>query len=380
MFEEFDGWLRIDEAKDRPYTVSELIKYCNFVLERNIDSVFVEGEVASFKINQGKWVFFDLKDQDSSLSCFLPVSKLGVALTDGMKVQLQALPRLTRWGKFSLTVQSILPVGEGSLKKSFELLKAKLAKEGLFNPARKRPLPSNLTRIGVISSTAAAGYRDFLKIIDNRWGGLQIFTVNTQVQGLSAVDQIIAALSLLNQRSDLDVIAILRGGGSADDLAIFNDERLVRAIAASRLPVITGIGHEVDETLADLAADLRASTPSNAAERLTPDRLAVKQHINLLISHLPEQIISYIQQIQRQLTQQSATIYQSITNQLDLEFQRLKSSLRLLGSLNPEQILRQGYAILSGKLSPGEVIKITTYQEKLTAEITNVEPRIKTTN
>lgn len=376
MFDGFDGWLRAG-GPERPYTVSELIDHCNFALDHELGSVLVEGEVASFKINQGKWVFFDLKDADgvSTLSCFLPLSSLGVALSDGLKVRLRARPSLTKKGRFSLTVRSILPVGEGSIKKTFELLKRKLTAEGLFDPAHKRPLPTPLSRLGVISSTAAAGYRDFLKILDNRWGGLQLFTVNTQVQGLSAADQIIAALNLLNQRSDLDAIVIIRGGGSADDLAVFNDERLVRAIAASRLPVVTGIGHEVDETLADLAADLRASTPSNAAERLTPDRQAVRQQLTRTLAYLPERILTAIDQAHRATSQSLLSAQQAITSQLALLSQRLTDLRRLLASLNPEQVLRQGYAILSGKLSPGTELTITTYQKILTAEITNVKPR-----
>ena len=380
MFDGFDGWLRAGEP-DRPYTVSELINHCNAVLTQQFGTVIVEGEVASFKINQGKWVFFDLKDSDgiSTLSCFLPLSRLGAPLTDGLKVRLRARPSLTKKGRFSLTVQSILPLGEGSIKKSFELLKRKLAAEGLFDPARKRPLPTDLSRLGVISSTAAAGYRDFLKIIDNRWGGLRIFTVNTQVQGLAAVDQIISALSLLNQRTDLDAIVILRGGGSADDLAIFNDELLVRAIAASRLPVVTGIGHEVDETLADLVADLRASTPSNAAERLTPDRQAIHQQLTRTLAYLPERILTAIHQAQRDLDQSLRLAHQAITHELDLLSQRLSTTQRLLASLNPEQVLRQGYAILSGKLSPGSQLTITTYRQILTTEILNVTNRPQTT-
>lgn len=379
MFDGFDGWLRAGDP-ERPYTVSELIDHCNFTLDREFGSALVEGEVASFKINQGKWVFFDLKDADgvSTLSCFLPLSSLGVALSDGLKVRLRARPSLTKKGRFSLTVRSILPVGEGSIKKTFELLKRKLTAEGLFDPARKRPLPTPLSRLGVISSTAAAGYRDFLKILDNRWGGLQLFTVNTQVQGLSAADQIIAALNLLNQRSDLDAIVIIRGGGSADDLAVFNDERLVRAIATSRLPVVTGIGHEVDETLADLAADLRASTPSNAAERLTPDRQAVRQQLTRTLAYLPERILTAIDQAHRTTDQSLLSAQQAITSQLALLSQRLTDLRRLLVSLNPEQVLRQGYAILSGKLSPGTELTITTYQKILTAEITNVKPRPQT--
>ena len=258
-------------------TVSQFIDFCNQSLDYAFPSLIIEGEVASFKVNQGKWVFFDLKDAESSIGCFMTISQLNIALTDGMKVQVWATPGLTRWGKFSLTVRKMLPVGEGSIKKSFELLKRKLTAEGIFDPAKKRPLPSGISKVGVISSTSAAGYIDFLKILDNRWGGLQIYTINTQVQGLAASEQIIRALNFFNQHGGVEVVAILRGGGSADDLAVFNDEQLARTIAASRIPVLTGIGHEIDESLADLAADVRASTPSNAAERLVLDRHTIER-------------------------------------------------------------------------------------------------------
>lgn len=221
MFAGFDGWLRVDD--DKPYSVSEFIERANVTLDRDLGEITIEGEVGSFKVNQRKWVFFDLKENDASVSCFLPLNRLTVGLKDGMKVEVLVTPKVTRWGKLSLTVERIIPRGEGNIKKSFEILKKKLASEGLFNPARKRALPDNIRKIGVISSTGAAGYADFLKILDNRWGGLKIVTVNTQVQGVQAPTQIMQALSFLNQQVEVDVIAILRGGGSADDLAAFND-------------------------------------------------------------------------------------------------------------------------------------------------------------
>lgn len=391
MFEGFDGWLRIkdDSSTDagsaspaeRPYRVSELINHCNFVLEREFTDVLVEGEVASFKVNQGKWVFFDLKENDFSLNCFMPLSQLGVAISDGMKIRARVLPKVTKWGKFSLTVRQILPVGEGSIKKSFELLKKKLTAEGLFDPAKKRPLPARPSRIGVISSTSAAGYLDFLKILDNRWGGLDIKTVNTQVQGLSAPEQIIRALAYLNQHADIEVIAILRGGGSADDLSAFNDEKLARAIAASRIPVITGIGHEVDESLADLAADVRASTPSNAAERLTPDRAATIQRLHTDLANVRRFFLDQIRQAEQQLSDALHSARQLILQKLTLTMQHVASIQKVLASLNPEEVLRRGYAILAGNhspdqtYSPGGVVKITTLRQTLTAEIKNAKTR-----
>jgi len=404
VFEGFDGWLRIkDDSTDpsqsdelpggeRPYRVSELINHCNFILEREFDDVLVEGEVASFKINQGKWVFFDLKEDDFSLNCFMPLSQLRVAITDGMKIRARVLPKVTNWGKFSLTVRQVLPVGEGNIKKSFELLKKKLTAEGLFDPAKKRPIPENLSKIGVISSTNAAGYLDFLKILDNRWGGLEIKTINTQVQGLSAPDQIIRALDFFNQRADVEVIAILRGGGSADDLSAFNDEKLARAIAASRIPVITGIGHEIDESLADLAADVRASTPSNAAERLTPDRSAALYQIHTSLAGARRHLLDQIDQAEQQLFETLRAAKQLILQKLETAERHLAATEKVLASLNPEEILRRGYAILASDHSPddyssdhrrpfnqeyqiGNVVKITTFRQTLTAEIKNAQKR-----
>lgn len=389
MFEGFDGWLRIkDDAADesalgteKPYRVSELINHCNFILEREFDDILVEGEVASFKVNQGKWVFFDLKEEDFSLNCFMPLNQLSVAITDGMKIRARVLPKVTNWGKFSLTVRQVLPVGEGNIKKSFELLKKKLTAEGLFDPAKKRPLPENLTKIGVISSTNAAGYLDFLKILDNRWGGLEIKTVNTQVQGLNAPEQIVRALEHFNQHADVEVIAILRGGGSADDLSAFNDERLARAIAASRIPVITGIGHEIDESLADLAADVRASTPSNAAERLTPDRSAALYQTRTSLTNIKHRILDQIDQTEQLLGDTLRGVKQLILQKLDLTSQHLISTQKVLAGLNPEEVLRRGYAILTSDHSPdtdyaiGNVVKITTFKQTLTAEIKNAQKR-----
>lgn len=381
MFEGFDGWLRVKDdnsTEEKPYQVSELIQRCNFALERELGETLVEGEVASFKVNQGKWVFFDLKEGESSVSCFMPLSQLTVALSDGMQVRVRATPKLTRWGKFSLTIRRIIPVGEGSIKKSFELLKKKLTTEGLFDPARKRPLPVDPTKIGVISSTAAAGYIDFLKILENRWGGLEIKTINTQVQGIAAAEQIIRALQYFNERGGVEIIAILRGGGSADDLAVFNDEQLVRAIAASKIPVITGIGHEVDESLADLAADVRASTPSNAAERLTRDRNAIKYQLQRTLSEAQRHLSNSISDQDRRLHDDMRSAYQELLRQVQQKYQDIIEAKKRLAIMDPEATLRRGYAILSNseqEYQIGNVVKITTFKQQLTAEIKDAQKR-----
>lgn len=383
MFEGFDGWLRVKDdasSEEKPYKVSEFIERCNFLLDRELRETLVEGEVASFKVNQGKWVFFDLKEGESVVNCFMPLSQLSVALKDGMKVRVRATPKVTRWGRFSLTIRQIIPVGEGSIKKSFELLKKKLTAEGLFDPAKKRPLPPDLTKIGVISSTAAAGYIDFLKILDNRWGGLDIKTINTQVQGINAPEQIIRALNYFNEHGGVEVIAILRGGGSADDLAAFNDEQLVRAIAASKIPVITGIGHEIDESLADLAADVRASTPSNAAERLTQDRSALARQIRLMLSEAHRHTLGSIEETSRKIRNDLAQAHAETLRQIDARHRSILEIQQRLHIMNPEQTLRRGYAIIANAsrdavYEVGNVVKITTFKQNLTMEVKDAQNR-----
>lgn len=382
MFEGFDGWLRVDDnpksVDEKPYSVSELLEQCNIIFDSEFYDVYVEGEVASFKVNQGKWVFFNLKDETSNVSCFLPLMRLGVALSDGMRVRVCATPHLTARGNFSLTIGSILPLGEGNIKKSFEQLKKKLTREGIFDPVRKRPLPEQITKIGVISSVNAAGYHDFLKILNNRWGGLELFVVNTQVQGLDAPAQIIKALDFLNQRPDLDLVAILRGGGSAEDLAVFNDEQLVRAIAKSRLPTLTGIGHEIDESLADLAADLRASTPSNAAEILTPDRKTAQKHLADLLSGAKRQLSSQLDQLAADSQHLLERAFSELEHQVELSARRAAELEQLLDSFNPESALKRGYAIINGRAGPhlvGDKLSITTKNQILTAEVTHAQTR-----
>lgn len=381
-----------------PLTVSEFINVTNDLLACNFETVLITGEVASFKVNQGKWVFFDIKDEEASVSCFMPVWQLKVPLEDGMKVTVRGVPKLTKWGKFSLTVNAVQPVGKGSIKKAFELLKKKLAAEGLFDPAKKRPLPRDLTRLGVISSTQAAGYADFIKILNARWGGISIQVAHTQVQGMDAAAQIVRALKYFNERGEMQVIAILRGGGSADDLSCFNDEELTRAIAASKIPVITGIGHEVDESLADLAADVRASTPSNAAEMLVRDRKVESEKVKRAVIRAQQfalqqiefarnenaekmqkisrgVVMKFIEPMLGDVRQKMDNALGKIQQELGLKEANLKNQIRLIEALNPEKVLRQGYAILAGKMSPGSVVKITTYRQEIEAEIKQVKER-----
>lgn len=362
------------------FTVSQTVAVLNQIMETALPSVQVVGEVANFKTNHGKWVFFDLKDDDATLNCFMPIWQLHVAIEDGMKVMVTAKPGIKNWGKFSLTVQKIKPVGEGSIKKSFELLRKKLAAEGLFDPARKRELPYLPQHIGVVSSKDAAGYKDFLKIINARMPGLTIDVISTQVQGDIAPRQMVAAIRQFNELADPpEVLAILRGGGSRDDLMAFDDEELVRTVAASRIPTISGIGHEIDTTLVDLAADLRASTPSNAAELLVPDRREIIEDADGKLSYMVTALENYQTRLRDALDARMMRLTQQVDKLQMTTEKRFETLSRTLQACNPRTILNQGYAIVwdaNGKVisnpGTGDKVKIETKSNLITAEVEDV--------
>lgn len=376
-FDEFEELLNSEIKKPQPheviYSVSDFIATSNDIFEKSFPSVLIEGEISSFKVNQNKFVFFDLKDEDSVLGCFMTVWQLRFPLEDGMKVIAQVKPKLTNWGKFSLTVEKITPKGEGSLKKSLEILKEKLTREGLFDENRKRRIPQDLQKVAVISSTQAAGYADFIKIINERWGGLKIVVAHTQVQGMAASDQIIRAIDFLNSQSELpDVIAIIRGGGSADDLAVFNDEKLVRAVANSRVPIITGIGHEIDQSLCDLAADFAASTPSNVAQILTPNKFDEMRFLRSKILRTNDLLLSKIAELKKFNREKNQEIRNRILQNILDQKREVQAKKRILESYNPQNILAKGYALISGEIVTGKEITIKTIDKTITAEVKNV--------
>ena len=346
-------------------SVSAFLDILNETMAFAFPSVIVEGEVSSFNVNQNKWVFFDLKDGDCTLPCFMPVYQLKVPMEDGMKVQVTGVPKLTKWGKFSFTAKSVSLSGEGALKRAFELLKARLAKEGLFDESRKRLLPKYPQTIGLISSGASAAYADFIKILGTRWGGVSIQLADVQVQGAVAPDQIIGAISYFNQlASPPDVLVIIRGGGSLEDLQAFSTEEVARAVAASRTPTIVGVGHEIDFSLADYAADVRAATPTDAARIVVPDReqviqsivgnerrleqstqrhIASAHHAIVRHAHVLERFIRLPEQRVQTLRDRLLSAQRT---SLQAGAQRLEALRRLLGSYNPEATLNRGYAIV----------------------------------
>src|SRR3989344_5195589 len=255
-------------------SVAQYLDLVNDRLREVPSDVGVEGEVSDLRVSHGKWVGFDLKDAQGGgvLKCFMTVWQLSVPLEDGMRVRVTGGAKVSdRFGKFQLDVRTVELVGEGALKRAYLALKRKMQDEGLFDGARKRPIPRFPERIGLITSREAAAYGDFLRVLGNRWGGVEVDFVPVHVQGGNAVPDILAAFEHfhhLGESERPDVLVLTRGGGGLEDLHAFNDESVARAVFSSRVPVVVGVGHERDESLCDFVADVRASTPSNAAERV----------------------------------------------------------------------------------------------------------------
>lgn len=358
------------------FSVGDLIAVVNQTFDYAYSSIEVEGEVSSFKVNQGKYVFFDLKDSTGIVNCFMTVWQLRVPIEDGMKVIVSATPKLTNKGRFSLTVKSLKLSGQGSIKKSFEILKTKLDSEGLFSDDRKRPLPVEPYHIAVISSVQAAGYADFMEIINKRWGGLRVDVANVQVQGVSAPDQIINAINHLNQVDDLpQAIVIVRGGGNSDDLATFNDEKLVRVVAGSRIPILIGVGHETDISLCDLVADVSAITPSSAAQTIVPDRDEIIRSNNYKIRLLPTTIDSYIDEQSIKIENDISNLLDKLKLSVDEKFTNLELTKSLLNQVNPMTILNRGYAVVRGDSRVGEIINIESSEKIILAEVKDVREK-----
>lgn len=327
--------------------VSEFMAYLNQTMEMTFPYVEVTGELANFRVSKNKWVYFDLKDDVASMRCFATVYSLPGPLEDGMLVRVAGSPRLHPQYSFSFTAQAIMPVGEGELRRAADLLAKKLEAEGLFDVARKRTLPFPPQRIALITAGGSAAYADFVKVTGARWGGLNMQHYNVLVQGDNAPAEIVAAIHQANEQTTLpEVLVLIRGGGSADDLAAFSDERVVRAVASSRIPTLVAIGHEVDTSLAELAADMRASTPSNAAELLVPDRKMELRHITQLAGQFREALQAIVSTKQSALRDVATELDDSLQTVYDTARLRLTHAHQLMSAYDPRRPLAQGYALV----------------------------------
>jgi exodeoxyribonuclease VII large subunit len=392
-----------------PCSVSQLTARIRRLIEGEpeLSSLWVEGEVSNFSRASSGHCYFTLKDAGSQIGCVMwrNVAQAQDYLPDNGD---QALAHgrvdvYEKAGRYQFYVDRLRPAGVGPLYQQFELLKARLEAEGLFAPERKRPLPSFPRRIGLVTSPTAAALRDITNVLGRRYPLAEVLLSPTQVQGDSAPPQIVAALDLLNERDDVDVIIVARGGGSLEELWAFNDERVARAIADSRIPVICGVGHETDFTLAGFAADVRAPTPSAAAELVAPDRADLGVQVADLSMALAEVLRGRVEGRRWQLAEQMQALRHLspatqlgqarqrvdellaraetvLQHNLILGRERLTGMVGRLGGVSPLGTLERGYAIVRHRGKKGAVVRSIAQvapEDELGVRVTDGEFRVK---
>lgn len=284
------------QPERRAYTVSDLTARIRDLLARNFTDVLVQGEISNCRPATSGHIYFTLKDERAQVRCvFFKQQQRGMKFRpeDGLKVTVRgSVSVYEARGEYQIYVESLEPQGRGALQVAFEQLKKRLEAEGLFDPAQKKPLPLLPSRIGLITSPTGAAVRDVVRILRRRFPNVHLTLYPVRVQGEGAAEEMVRALAYFNRKRSADVILLVRGGGSIEDLWAFNEEKLARAIAACLIPVISGVGHETDFTIADFVADVRASTPSAAAELVVQTRREFDKHVADLRDSL-ESLVRY---------------------------------------------------------------------------------------
>ena len=359
-----------------PLTVSDLTRKIKQILESGFPSIAVQGEISNFKHHSSGHLYFTLKDEAAQLPCVMWRSRaagLPFVPEDGMKVI--AGGRITVYevrGSYQLDVQSIRPLGAGELQAAFEKLKQKLQAEGLFEAGRKRPLPGYPRRIGVVTSPTGAVLQDMKNVFRRRYPGIELVLNPVRVQGPGAAAEIAEAIDDFSRFGGADLVIVARGGGSLEDLWPFNEEIVARAIARSRIPVVSAVGHETDFTIADFVADLRAPTPSAAAEIVVPDRRELLENVadswyrieqavlgivstqrerihNLLNSYAFNRPVDLLRQHSQHVDELLRALHRVAGHGLALTASRQGSLEQRLRALDPRLALKRGYAIVRKK-------------------------------
>ena len=368
----------------RTLTVTELNTLTKDYLEAlpPLRAVSIRGELSNVTLHRTGHIYFTLKDEGAAVSAVIwksDAARLGFTPENGQKVTADG--RVTLWvqrGQYTLGVSAMKRDGEGDLFAAFEELKKKLAAEGLFDQSTKKKLPRFPATIGIITAPTGAAVRDMINITGRRWPAARILLYPTLVQGAGAAQQMIAALDAFNRNALADVIIIGRGGGSTEDLWAFNDEALARAVHASRIPVISAVGHETDFTICDFAADLRAPTPSAAAELAVPDRTEIKRQLHNVITAMTRPLntrlaaerrvlsalgenrvladpFAYLQQQSAALADCDDRLCTAAESSVSTRREKLVSLSQRLDALSPLSVLSRGYAAVFG--TDGRVIK-----------------------
>lgn len=376
------------------YSVSRLNREVRLILEGSFPIVWVEGEISNFAVpHSGHW-YFSLKDANAQIRCamFKPNNRrLDFVPKDGMQILVKARVSLYEGrGDFQLLIEHLEEAGEGKLRQEFEALKKRLSAAGLFDTAHKKPLPNIPLCIGIVTSATGAAVRDILTILKRRFPCIPVIIYPTIVQGESAAANIVTALQTANRRQECDVIILARGGGSLEDLWPFNEERVAYAIYRSEIPIISGVGHEIDFTIADFVADLRAPTPSAAAELVAPERSDLLASLTLSQKHFIRTLKQKLQHWQHTLVWMDKHLRQQhpkrrLTEQMQqLDFYELRlvhlqkkqwgdqhAKLQLLAAkldtLSPLATLKRGFSITT--LAKNQKILQNTQQVKVGDEV-----------
>ena len=348
--------------KDRIYTVSEITARIKETIEQEIgfEYVWIVGEVSNFRGNysSGHW-YFSLKDSETQISAvcfkwanqyikFVPEDSMEVICCGQISVY-------EKQGSYQINVRYIEPKGVGAQALALEQLKEKLLKEGLFDEERKRPLPYLARKVGIVTSPTGAALQDILKVMDRRFSNLDILISPTRVQGDEAPEEIVKALGRLYTQN-VDVIIVARGGGSKEDLWAFNDEKVAREITKSPFPVISAVGHEIDITIADLVADVRAATPSMAAELAVREKAELKEDINYLKEQIAFALSNRVEILAREIDQLQTEFMYSIQVNVDSASSELSMLAGNLDALSPLKVLDRGYSITQ-KLPKKQIVK-----------------------
>jgi exodeoxyribonuclease VII large subunit len=389
-------------------SVSELTRRVRERLEsdKKLQDLWVQGEVSNFSRPSSGHLYFTLKDNSAVLRCVMwrtAAVRQAFMPRDGDAIEVYgSVSVYEAGGQYQLYADLFRPLGEGELFQQFLRLKAQLESEGLFDPGRKRPIPRWPRQIGIVTSPTGAAIRDILNTLARRYPLVEVILAPTAVQGDEAPAGIIAALQNLNRLVQPDVIILARGGGSLEDLRAFNDESVARAVAASQAPVITGVGHEVDFTIADFVADLRAPTPTAAAELATPDqsdlRLALAENSDRLVRSVQATLAESrweLNDLRSQLTLLSPRprltsdrqrldeslrrLQAALQHRHQLEHTRLESFSRRLASLNPLAVLERGFALVSrsegglvhsaAQVSAGDLLDVRLHDGSFQAQV-----------
>jgi len=384
-------------------SVSQVSRYLKELLETDeiLQDVWVRGEVSGYRMYPSGHCYFTLKDAEAQLPCvFFKNARMRSAapeLRDGMAIAANGRISLyERDGKLQLYVEDVELIGEGALFLRFEQLKARLAAEGLFDASRKRPLPASPSVIGIVTSSQAAALRDMLRVLRTRYPLASVILSPALVQGAEAPAAIAEALDLLNEHGEAEVVILGRGGGSIEELWAFNDEVVARAIARSRIPVISGVGHETDFTIADFVADQRASTPTAAASAAVPDIAEWRAHVVELQQELTEFMDAFLsdqreqlertrrdllrlnpqyqlERLQQRLDDTSALLQARIQYILSLHHERLRGIALRLHSLSPLLTIARGYAVVRRDADQTIVTSMQQVQtgDQLTIQVTD---------